>query len=303
MDEQAYIKIWHRDEEQWWDTYGEYMTYQWTLTPALNKIIRSEWMKDFTEFLFCEKGMLLDVGCGSGWLSLNFARKGMAVLGIDISNEQIKMANHLRQDSGLQNVNFECADLVNWDCAQYREKFDSIYVNAFLHHLPPDEIEMIFNKINYVLKKGGRCYFYEPLATQVKKKFNFIKFMDSFIGLMAGFLVDKVPNYCNFWSARHQEELRKGYVMQSPHEAPVPIELIKRLLPYSLKLVEIRGWHLYSLGFCMQIMSLRESLHGIYTGLAGLFYRMDKILLNSLGWESFSQPGRFILCSIKLEKK
>ena len=302
MDDSNQIKAWHDDEKAWWDKYGEYMTYQWTLTPALNKIIRSQWTRDFNEFLFCEKGMLLDVGCGGGWLSLNFAKKGMVVLGLDISDDQIKRANQLKNDSELKNLNFECADLVGWDCTEYRDKFDSIFVNAFLHHLPSSEIGIIFQKIGYVLKKGGKCYFYEPLMTQVKKGGFFIKLIDSFIGLMAGVLIGKIPHCFGLWNARYQEELKKGYIMQSPHEAPVQIESIKKLLPDSLTMVEIRGQHLYSLGFAMQTMSLKKSLQGIYTCLTWFFYRMDELLLNLFGWESFSQPGRFILCSIKLEK-
>lgn len=296
------MKAWHDEENAWWDMYGEYMTYQWTLTPELNKIIRSQWIKDFTDFLFCKKGILLDMGCGGGWLSLKFARQGMVVLGLDISNEQIKLANNLKNDSGIENLNFECADLVGWDCTEYRNKFDSIFVNAFLHHLPPCEIEMIFKKISYVLKKDGKCYFYEPLTAQVKKRVRLIKFIDSFIGLMVGFLVAKIPNYCNLWSTRYRDELRKGYNMQSPHEAPVQIELIKKLLPDSLSLGEIRGWHLYSLGYCMQIMSMKESVRGLFTQIARLVYKVDHILLSHFKWESFARTDRFILCSIKLVK-
>jgi 2-polyprenyl-3-methyl-5-hydroxy-6-metoxy-1,4-benzoquinol methylase len=302
MDERDQIKAWHDDEKAWWDKYGEYMTYQWVLTPALNKIIRTQWIKDFNNFLFCEEGMLLDLGCGGGWLSLDFARKGMVVLGLDISDEQIKVANNLKNDSGLGNLDFECTDLVGWDCTEYRDKFDSVFVNAFLHHLLPSEIEMIFKKISYVLKKDGKCYFYEPLTTQVKKRFCLIKFIDSLFVMLVVFLVDKIPSYFNLWSTRHRDELRKGYTMQSPHEAPVPIELIKRFLPDSLSVVEIRGWHLYSLGFCMQIMSLKESVRGLFTQIARLVYKVDHIVLSHFKWDTFARTDRFILCSIKLVK-
>jgi 2-polyprenyl-3-methyl-5-hydroxy-6-metoxy-1,4-benzoquinol methylase len=302
MGDSNHIQAWYDDEKTWWDRYGEYMTYQWTLTPSLNKIIRSQWIKDFNDFLFCEKGMLLDMGCGGGWLSLNFAMKGMVVFGLDISDEQIKMACNLKARSGLENLHFKCTDLVGWDCTEYGEKFDSIFVNAFLHHLPPTEIEMIFNKINYVLKKGGRCYVYEPLTTKVEKGYFLIKLMDSFIGLMASLLIVKIPKYFNLWSKRHHSELRKGYTMQSPHEAPVQIELIKQFLPDALSTIEIKGCHLYSLGFSMQIMSLKESVRGLFTQLARFLYWIDQMVLSSFKWETFAQKGRFILCSIKLLK-
>jgi 2-polyprenyl-3-methyl-5-hydroxy-6-metoxy-1,4-benzoquinol methylase len=294
---------WHIDEKVWWDKHGGYMTYQWTLTPLLNKIVRSEWTKDFTEFLYREKGTLLDMGCGGGWLSRSFARKGMIVLGLDISAEQIKMANNLRNKERLKNLDFQCTNLIGWNCTGYREHFDSIFVNAFLHHLPPTEIEAIFKTIGYVLKKGGKCYFYEPLTIKRKKVSPLITLMDSLIGLITGFLIDKILDYLNLRSSRHKEAIRKGYSMRSPHEAPIQIDLIKRILPDTLSLIEIKGWHLYSLGFSMRIMSLKESARGLFTQIARLLYRVDHFVLSHFKWETFTQKDRFILCSIKLVKK
>jgi 2-polyprenyl-3-methyl-5-hydroxy-6-metoxy-1,4-benzoquinol methylase len=296
------IKTWHDDEKDWWDRHGAYMTYQWTLTPSLNKIIRSQWTNDFIDFIYCEKGTLLDMGCGGGWLSLNFARKGMVVLGLDISDEQIKMANNLRENAGLENLNFECTNLIGWDYKKYLGTFDRVFVNAFLHHLPSAEIEVIFKTISYVLKKGGRCYLYEPLTTHEKKVSRSMTVVDSLVGMMARFLIGKIPDRWNLWSTRHKEALMRGYIMQSPHEAPVQIELIKRILPDSLSIIEIRGWHLYSLGFSMQIMSLKASVRGIFTQIARLFYWVDYIVLSHFKWEAFAKEDRFILCSIKLVK-
>jgi len=303
MDDKAQIKVWHDDEKAWWDRHGEYMTYQWTLTPSLNKIIRSQWTKDFTDFLCCEKGTLLDLGCGGGWLSLTFAGKGMVVLGLDISDEQIKLANSLSNKAGLENLKFICTDIIGWDYAEYRETFDSIFVNAFLHHLSPVEVEMIFKMIDYVLKKNGKCYLYEPLTTNNNKVSRLIMVIDSVIELIIGFLIGTIPDHLKLRSFRHQKALMKGYVMQSPHEAPVNIDLIKQILPDSLSIMETKGWHLYSIGFGMQIMSLKESVQGLFTHIARLLYRVDHIVLTYFKWEAFAKKDRFILCSIKLVKK
>lgn len=302
MDDYATLAAWHRDEKAWWDMHGEYMTYQWTLTSPLNDIVRSPWIKDFTNFLFCENGALLDMGCGVGWLSLDFAKKGMSVLGIDISDEQIKMAKNMKNKSVLENLNFECTDIVLWDCTEYRERFDSIFMNAFLHHLPPNEIEIIFQKVSYVLKKGGKCYLYEPLTTHVREKSIIIKLIDYIVKRSMSFLIIRIPHYFNLLTTRHRDELRRGYVMQSPHEAPVYIELIKKFLPASMSTLEIRGWHLYSLGFCMQLMSLNESFRGLLTPFARLLYRLDRMLLKHLRWEIFAREDRFLMCSMKLVK-
>ena len=67
------VDKWHKDEKEWWDKYGNYMTYQWKLTQSLNKILRTELEEDYRNFLFNSDEILLDIGCGSGWLALSFA--------------------------------------------------------------------------------------------------------------------------------------------------------------------------------------------------------------------------------------
>jgi 2-polyprenyl-3-methyl-5-hydroxy-6-metoxy-1,4-benzoquinol methylase len=293
---------WHDDERVWWDTYGNYMNYQWALMPALNKIVRTHWQREFTEFLYCRKGTLLDMGCGSGWLSLYFAKKGMTVLGIDLSDEQVRIANLKKERSGLDNLEFESCNLVYWDCTDYKNKFDSVFVNAFLHHLPADEIKTILKNIAYILRKGGRCYLYEPLASQSKKKSIFAKSTDFAIEHLLAILINKIPKFFNFWSTRYKDELSKGYTMKSPHEAPVDVEWIKKSLPEPLSVANIKAWHLYSLGFAMQIMSLNPPIQSKYIQFARLIYGIDRLLLNMIDWTNFANPGKFILCSVKIEK-
>jgi hypothetical protein len=91
--------------------------------------------------------------------------------------------------------------------------------------------------------------------------------------------------------------------MQSPYEAPVDLAWFKKALPGSLTLHEVKGWHIYSLGFAMQVMALKKSLQPVYVVLTRFLYRIDRIFLGMWGWESFAQSGRFIMCSIKLEKE
>lgn len=293
---------WRDDEKQWWDKYGHYMTYQWTLTPLLNQIIRTRWTEDFTNYLFKDKGTLLDMGCGGGWLSLNFGEKGMTVLGVDVSSEQIAHANQLKNESRLENVSFQCSDLIGWECGEYEAYFDSVFVNAFLHHLPPDEIGAIFKNINFVLKKGGRCYLYEPLTTSMEKA-PFIpratnKLIERFMGLCLG----TFPKTFDLWSDEYKEQIERGYSMKSPHEGPIQWTALENCLPASVSVSETRGWHLYSLGWAMQVMSLKRSFISIYTLAARMLYSIDRLLLSMFDWRSFADRGRFVLCGIKLVK-
>jgi len=46
-----------------------------------------------------EKGRVLDLVCGAGWLSLELAREGMDVLGVDLSVEMIRLAQRFKVEN------------------------------------------------------------------------------------------------------------------------------------------------------------------------------------------------------------
>lgn len=293
---------WHQDEKAWWDMYGDYMTYQWQLTPRLHQVIRTPLEKDYVDYLLQPGGRLLDLGCGSGWLSFHFAEQGMSVLGLDVSKEQINAANELKARRNLESVNFECADFMEWDSGRYEGYFDSVFVSAFMHHLPEIELEVIVRKIASVVKRGGRIFLYEPL-TAARPRRMAVKLIDRLCAVALLLLLDKLPKWLGLISERHTTELARGYKMTSPHERPVDVDLLKAFCGDDFEIAEIKGWHLHSLGFSMQVTALKERPRRFYEPLGRLWYGLDRFLFRSFGWEAFSLPGRFILCSIKLTRK
>jgi len=293
---------WHIDEKEWWNKYADIMTYQWKLTPELNKTLRQDLEYDYNKYLFKAGGRLLDLGCGSGWLSMSFSKKGMSVLGIDFSQEQIEAANDLKRENKLDDVTFECRNLAQWDCSKHEEEFDSVFVSAFLHHLPFSEIETILYKISFVLKPGGRAYFYEPLSTSsYKRKLNLLIF-DLPINVAIGFLIGRFPKWFNLWTPWYQSNVEAGYRGNSPHERPLDVEWIRKTCSKSLSITEVKCWHLNSLGFAMQTMTLKPRVRSLYSRLVTLLYWADRVLLATFDWRHFASPGRFILCSLKAEK-
>lgn len=301
--EEASLKKWHEDEEAWWDKYGSYMTYQWKLTPSLNKILRADLENDYETFLLNSNENLLDLGCGSGWLALHFAERGMEVLGVDISQEQINAANKLKTGKKLENVEFECCDFIQWDSQKHKGRFNNVFVNAFLHHLPEVELEMIISKIAMVLKPGGKVYMYEPLSSSSGARGFSVRAIDLFSNYLMYLLLVALPKWFDLFNERHKIELKNGYQMCSPHERPVDIELIKKFCANLFEIIEIKGWHLFSIGFAMQSMGLKDSVRKKYSRLTAFWFWLDKFLFRVFNWTDFSQPQRFILCSIKLMRK
>ena len=71
-------------------------------------------------------GKALDLGCGSGVLSLALAERGWTVTGVDFADTAISLAQAAAADRGLE-VAFVVADVVEWKPA---EPFDLV-VSAF----------------------------------------------------------------------------------------------------------------------------------------------------------------------------
>lgn len=293
---------WHNEEKEWWDANGSYMSYQWSLNSKMNQVLRSELEADYVNYLLKPGEALLDVGCGSGWLSIDFANNDMDVLGIDISETQIKNAISSKTNKNIKNVEFECADLIHWDSNKYENKFQCVFLNAFLHHLPENELKLIFEKISAVMKPGGRVYLYEPLCCEPPQN-RLATMADFFFKSLLYLLIFYLPKFLNMYSDKHKKELSRGYTMNSPHERPINIAWLDQYCSDHFDVFEVKPWHLYSMAFGMQSMALKPRLTSLYSLLAAPWYQIDKCLFKLFGWRAFSKPNRFILCSIKLVKK
>ena len=295
-------KEWHEDEKVWWNLHGNYMTYQWKLNPYLNSLLRTGINRDFNEYLLMSGGNLLDIGCGSGWLARSFSKQGMFVTGIDVSQEQIDDANLLKDQFNDKNLSFICCDLLDWNVDKYESFFDAIFVSAFLHHLPNNELDETIQKLSFVLKKGGRVYLYEPLESDVRRNFiaSVIDYLNTVLSVV---LLNYLPKWFRLHNKRHEEEIKNGYIMQSPRERPLQMLEFEKILSRTFEIKEIRGRHIYSIGFAMQTMGLKKFAIRIYSSILTLFYVWEQFLIKVFGWQPFSRKGRFIMCSFKLEKR
>ena len=112
---------------------------------------------------------ILDVGCGSGWLSEYFARLGYDVKGIDISPALITMSRERvrRVPYGVDHetplrCTFEVHDI---ELAPLGEKFDALICYDSLHHL--EDERAVFRHLATMLDVGGLLFILEghkPLA-------------------------------------------------------------------------------------------------------------------------------------------
>lgn len=102
-------------------------------------------------------GILLDLGCGTGSMSVKMAEKGFDVIGVDISIGMLGVAQQKMYESGKQilflNQPMQDIDLYGTvDCA--------ICVLDGVNHLNnSDEVRQTFEKVSLFMNKGGAFAF------------------------------------------------------------------------------------------------------------------------------------------------
>ena len=96
---------------------------------------------------------LLDCGCGPGSITLGLAEivAPGQVVGIDIGDKQIELAQAHAVSRGISNVHFETGDIYDQRFAD--NSFDAVFSNAVLSHLR-DPLAAL-TEISRVLKPGG----------------------------------------------------------------------------------------------------------------------------------------------------
>jgi SAM-dependent methyltransferase len=103
------------------------------------------------------RGRVLELGCGSGRLTLQIAQNGIDIVGADLSDSMLDAARAKALAAGID-VPFVQADMRHFDLAG---KFSSILIpgNSLLHLLTIEELKQCFTCIRRHLAPGGRLVF------------------------------------------------------------------------------------------------------------------------------------------------
>jgi 2-polyprenyl-3-methyl-5-hydroxy-6-metoxy-1,4-benzoquinol methylase len=115
-----------------------------------------EGLEKFTS-LFKSQASVLDVGCGSGVKSEILEKNGLKVTGIDFSEKMLEIAKRR-----APMAKFQLLDI--YALSDFHEKFDGIFAQAVLLHIPKKDIREIVHSLKEKLNPGG--YFYVAVKEQ-----------------------------------------------------------------------------------------------------------------------------------------
>jgi demethylmenaquinone methyltransferase/2-methoxy-6-polyprenyl-1,4-benzoquinol methylase len=98
---------------------------------------------------------VLDIGCGTGALSLRAAERGARVLGIDINPEMLAMARKRIREAGLtERIELREMGLAEIDSLE-EGSFDVVMSGLCFSELGEDEIAFALQEIRRILSPGG----------------------------------------------------------------------------------------------------------------------------------------------------
>lgn len=135
---------------------------------------------------------LLEIGCGMGRDSAQWAKRGVKVTASDLTPNAIKYAQKYFEYEGLE-AEFKVTSALNLDFPD--ESFDAVYSRGVIH-CTAEDITPAINEIYRVLKPGGRA-----LIFHFYHRWSWFNLLHKY-GKENIEFVDEDPPFNNIWSTK-----------------------------------------------------------------------------------------------------
>jgi 2-polyprenyl-6-hydroxyphenyl methylase/3-demethylubiquinone-9 3-methyltransferase len=160
--------IYDRMADSWWEE-GGFLHALAALNPARFGYMRRVLVE---ELHLAPAGLrVLDIGCGGGLLTEEFARLGCAVAGVDPSKESLAAARRHAASQGLA-IRYECAAGEALPLAN--ESFEIVYCCDVLEHVT--DLRQVIAETARVLRPGG-AYLYDTINRTLQSRLIVIKLL------------------------------------------------------------------------------------------------------------------------------
>jgi ubiquinone/menaquinone biosynthesis C-methylase UbiE len=175
------------------------------------------------------KGTILDLGSGTGYLSIEIARKapGLQVHGIDLSRQMVKIAR--RHARGVNNAQFVFGNAAK---LPFRDKsIDLVVSTGALHHWRAPRL--VFDECYRVLKTGAEVWIYDGCPEVFNNPADRRKVNEEY-GFLVGRLGYRVSTLHGFTWEEYQTEIR-GMIEQTAFKGNYQMALTDIWMKMTLK--------------------------------------------------------------------
>lgn len=142
------------------------MKSEYTVLPAFYDALNADvnygdYLQYISDKIEIKGAKILDLGCGTGDLSILLSKNGASVIGLDISPEMLALASH-KAEKAHANVFYTCQDMTSFSTGH-------VY----------DAVISTFDCLNYITTKAGLLRAFTSVARELKEKGVFLFDMNS----------------------------------------------------------------------------------------------------------------------------
>ena len=175
--------------DEWDRLYSDKIRFWGNLNRYLRKGLFERYELTFKHCGEIAGARVLDIGCGTGQYSIEFARRGAAqVVGIDFAPSMIAFAQESAQKNQVSEYcDFICADFLSHN---FQERFDIVVALGFFDYI--QDPQSYFKKISSLTKRRFLASFLKDSliwGTQKKIRYHWIKkcpiYFSTFEGLVS----------------------------------------------------------------------------------------------------------------------
>lgn len=125
--------------------------------------------------------ILIELGTGTGTFAIHAAHHCASVYAVDISKQMLDFAASKAEKAGVKNITFYHAGFLTYN--HQDESADAIVTSMALHHLPDFWKSMALNRINGMLKQGGKLFINDVVFQQTGATVNISRWIDHMISI------------------------------------------------------------------------------------------------------------------------
>lgn len=174
------------------ETYEEYHKDRGVQKRIINNNDYTYWnILPFLKKYFTSKMSVLDIGCGTGTLSLYLASSGSHTLGIDISKKGIEACRKNAKNLQIENAVYQVMEFPN---ILPKRKFDAVILSEVIEHLPDDNhaLEAIYK----LLKSDGVLLLSTPSLNAPLYRLGLLKDFDIEVGHLRRYKMRNLIEKC-----------------------------------------------------------------------------------------------------------
>ncbi|MBN1217339.1 MAG: class I SAM-dependent methyltransferase [Anaerolineae bacterium] len=145
---------------------------------------------------------VLEIGCGTGTITIEIADKVKEIHAIDISSKMLEIAERKAGERKIENIDFSQSTIF---VERYkRESYDVILAFNVLHYF--EDTQKVMKRINELLKPGGWFMSVTPCSGETQKSFSdILKILRNIVFLLPKIGIVPFP-YIRFFTPSELED-------------------------------------------------------------------------------------------------